>query len=69
MIVFDVPSVISVILRPLGPGEKACGPTIIGRAKVIEMYERIAKTYARAKTIYVVQDNWSIHTHPDVLTA
>jgi len=42
---------------------------IIGRAKVIEMYERIAKTYARAKTIYVVQDNWSIHTHPDVLTA
>ncbi len=42
---------------------------IIGRAKVIEMYERIAKTYSRAKTIYVVQDNWSIHTHPDVLTA
>jgi len=42
---------------------------IVGRAKVIEMYDRIAKTYSRAKRIYVVQDNWSIHTHPDVLTA
>jgi len=42
---------------------------IVGRAKVIEMYDRIAKAYHRAKQIYVVQDNWSIHTHPDVLTA
>lgn len=42
---------------------------IVGRAKVIEMYDRIARTYHRAKQIYVVQDNWSIHTHPDVLTA
>ena len=42
---------------------------IVGRRQVIEMYDRIAKAYPRAKTIYVVQDNWSIHTHPDVLTA
>jgi len=27
---------------------------IVGRAKVIEMYDRIARTYPRAKTIYVV---------------
>jgi transposase len=42
---------------------------IVGRRKVIEMYDRIAKAHPRAKTIYVVQDNWSIHTHPDVLMA
>jgi hypothetical protein len=42
---------------------------IVGRRQVIQMYDRIARTYPRAKTIYVVQDNWSIHTHPDVLTA
>lgn len=42
---------------------------IVGRAKVIEMYRLLAKTYAEAKTIYVVQDNWSIHSHDDVLQA
>lgn len=41
---------------------------VVGRAKVIEMYRRISEAYPRAKTIYVVQDNWSIHTHDDVLT-
>lgn len=42
---------------------------IVGRAKLREMYGRIAQTYPRAKKIFVVQDNWSIHKHPDVLTA
>ena len=42
---------------------------IVGRAKVIELYRRLVQTYPQAKKIYVVQDNWSIHTHPDVLEA
>lgn len=42
---------------------------IVGRRKVIEMYELIAKAHPHAETIYVVQDNWSIHTHPEVLAA
>jgi DDE superfamily endonuclease len=42
---------------------------IVGRKKVIQLYGSLAKTYPHAQTIYVVQDNWSIHTHPDVLTA
>lgn len=40
---------------------------IIGRKKLTELYRRIAEVYPRAKEIYVVQDNWSIHSHPDVL--
>ena len=42
---------------------------IVGRRQLIQMYDRIAKAYPRAETIYVVQDNWSIHRHPDVMTA
>ena len=42
---------------------------IVGREKVIHFFDLLGKTYPHAKTIYVVQDNWSIHTHPDVLTA
>jgi DDE superfamily endonuclease len=42
---------------------------IVGRAKVIELYRRLVQTYPQADTIYVVQDNWSIHGHPQVLEA
>jgi transposase len=42
---------------------------VVGRAKVIQMYEHLADVYPRARQIYVVQDNWSIHSHPDVIEA
>lgn len=42
---------------------------IVGRKKLIKLYRRLTKAYPRAKTLYVVQDNWSIHTHDDVLEA
>ena len=42
---------------------------IVGRAKVIQMYQLIASCYAQAQRIYVVQDNWSIHKHPEVMAA
>jgi transposase len=42
---------------------------IIGRAKVIEFYGQLNQTYRRFDTVYVIQDNWSIHQHPDVLQA
>lgn len=42
---------------------------IVGRAKVISLYRHIADAYADAQRIYVIQDNWSIHKHPDVMTA
>lgn len=40
---------------------------IVGRAKVSQMYEHLVSRYAWARRIYVVQDNWSIHRHPEVL--
>lgn len=42
---------------------------IVGRAKVIEMYRLIAHRYRDFDHIFVAQDNWSIHKHPDVVEA
>jgi transposase len=42
---------------------------IVGRAKVIEMYQHISQRYDWASRIYVAQDNWSIHKHDEVMTA
>jgi hypothetical protein len=41
---------------------------IVGRKVVGEMYQVIDQLYPTARHIYVVQDNWSIHSHADVLT-
>jgi hypothetical protein len=42
---------------------------IVGRVKVIEMYQHLVEVYGHARQIYVVQDNWNIHSHDDVLGA
>jgi hypothetical protein len=42
---------------------------IVGRRQIIAWLGQLNTTYPKAKKIYVVLDNWSIHTHPDVLEA
>ena len=42
---------------------------IIGREKVSQFYRQLVAAYPEARQIYVAQDNWSIHTHPDVQAA
>jgi transposase len=42
---------------------------IVGRAKVIKFYEQLDAAYAGVGRLLVVQDNRSIHTHEDVLSA
>lgn len=42
---------------------------VIGRAKVSQFYDQLNDEYRRFETVYVIQDNWSIHQHPDVLQA
>ena len=42
---------------------------IIGRAKVTQFYEQLVETYPKARRLYVIQDNWSIHKNPEVLEA
>jgi transposase len=42
---------------------------IVGRRQVIQFYAQLNHTYAELDRLYVSQDNWNIHTHPDVLSA
>lgn len=42
---------------------------IVGRQQVIRFYSHLDHAYPAADRLYVIQDNWNIHTHPDVLTA
>lgn len=42
---------------------------IVGRQQLVRFYEHLAATYAGARRLYVIQDNWSVHEHPDVRAA
>lgn len=41
----------------------------IGVKELVRLYEQVAAVYASARTFYLVQDNWPVHFHPDVLAA
>lgn len=36
---------------------------------LVQFYQDLRAAYPAAERIYVVQDNWPVHTHPDVLAA
>jgi transposase len=42
---------------------------IIGRAKVIEFYALLNRQYEQVDQVYVIRDNWNVHTHPEVQAA
>lgn len=42
---------------------------LIGVKELVRFYEQVVEMYASARTIYLVQDNWPVHFHPDVLAA
>jgi transposase len=42
---------------------------IIGREKLIRFYRQVVAAYGQVRKLYVVQDNWSIHSHPEVVAA
>ena len=39
---------------------------IVGREQLIGFYGQLDKVYEEKKRLYIAQDNWSIHSHPDV---
>jgi hypothetical protein len=38
-------------------------------AHLIDFYQQIVQCYGGVRTVYVIEDNWPIHFHPDVLAA
>lgn len=43
--------------------------TRITLALLVQFYQALREAYPQAECIYVIQDNWPVHTHPDVLVA
>jgi hypothetical protein len=41
----------------------------ITMSTLVQLYQDLRALYPAAEHIYVIQDNWPIHTHPDVLVA
>lgn len=41
----------------------------IGISQMVEFYQKLRHAYPAAERIYVVQDNWPVHVHSDVLVA
>jgi len=39
----------------------------IGPTELVSFYEKVCASYPHAEQIYIAQDNWPIHFHPDVL--
>lgn len=37
--------------------------------QVVKFYQQVRLAYPEAECIYVIQDNWPVHFHPDVLVA
>lgn len=41
----------------------------VGVSQLVEFYQKLRHAYPDAECIYVVQDNWPVHVHPDLLVA
>jgi hypothetical protein len=37
--------------------------------RLVAFYQQLYRAYPEADTLYVIQDNWTVHFHPDVLVA
>lgn len=42
---------------------------VVGRPQVITFHEQLNHTYRRFDKVFVVEDNWNVHTHPEVNAA
>jgi len=40
-----------------------------GRHELIALYRQVQTTYPLAERIFIVQDNWPVHVHPDIRAA
>jgi transposase len=60
------------IMGALDPKSGKVVFTTIGKvttSALVSFYRKLKSAYPQAERIYVVQDNWPVHVHPDVLDA
>jgi hypothetical protein len=46
-----------------------CQSPVLGVNKLVSFYQQVCEAYPGVEVIYIVQDNWPVHFHPDVLAA
>jgi transposase len=37
--------------------------------RLVAFYQRVHRAYPAAETVYMIEDNWTVHFHPDLLVA
>jgi hypothetical protein len=42
---------------------------IVGREQVILFHQQLHEQYRQMDNLFVMEDNWKVHTHPDVQAA
>jgi transposase len=63
------------LTRVVASLERQSGRVVFRRASkitvatLVQFYQDLRAAYPEAERIYVVQDNWPVHTHPDLLVA
>jgi transposase len=63
------------LTRVVASLERQSGRVVFRRASkitvatLVQFYQDLRAAYPDAERIYVVQDNWPVHTHPDLLVA
>lgn len=60
---------LAAVLNPLTGAVQALSGSKVGIKQLVELYQQVRQAYPQAKRIWIVQDNWPVHFHPDVLVA
>lgn len=42
---------------------------IVGRRQVIQFHQHLYQQYRKMDNLFIIEDNWNVHTHPDVQAA
>jgi hypothetical protein len=60
---------LAAVLNPQTGAVQALSGSKVGIKQLVELYQQVCHTYPQAEHIWIVQDNWPVHFHPDVLVA
>ncbi len=65
----------NTVTRVVGTLDAFCGRVLfqsgskVGIKQLVNFYQQVRQAYPQAQRIWIVQDNWPVHFHPDVLVA
>ena len=57
------------VLNPLSGQVDAWQGSRISTDRLVLFYQQVRQAYPEAERLYLIQDNWPVHFHPDVLVA